>query len=535
MISSLFVVSAFFQWAQVLCIAANGLTDLPVQAAPHLLALKELRIQYWDGEPEALEEFLGRLPALETLSLVCARGRISQLPGSLRRLGGSLQRLQIEHSTLGSEERSPIRRGEGVVVMWARHCMNLGTTHHEQPSEVGCTLPPGILDGLASLTSLHINCLRIASLPPSLTALSSLQRLRISNGHLLSPFTENPGALGSLGSLGSLSLLGSLRALEDLRLEGLDCVEELPRSLSALTGLTSLSVQSMKLLKVVPVWPSWGRLRKLRLLSCPLLSSVGDCLSVLAQLESLKVDCTLMHPQPPCLSALRQLTELSVIRVCRGGAHKTRLPDTLGLLPSLKSITANMSCLGELPASVSLLTGLASLDVNTGPDEGYCLMYQSGLLFVPPMEGLKRLPLEQRRRLSARRQSLCTLQWLHTFWLPDSLECFSQALKWLTIEQFNGVRLPSSLSQLQALTVLWLKSCPLLKDLPAELASLPNLRVLDLERCPKVEAVTGAQDGFPSLQLFSVSACEVLQRRQHNPFGARTEIRVFGLDSGLTS
>jgi len=56
-----------------------------VEAAPHLRALKELRIQYWDGPPEVLEAFLVRLPALETLSLVCTR--VTQLPASCEASG----------------------------------------------------------------------------------------------------------------------------------------------------------------------------------------------------------------------------------------------------------------------------------------------------------------------------------------------------------------------------------------------------------------------------------------------------------------
>jgi len=125
--------------------------------------------------------------------------------------------------------------------------------------------------------------------------------------------------------------------------------------------------------------------------------------------------------------------------------------------------------------------------------------------------------------------------WLHTACLPASLECFSQSLRRLTVEQYSGVRLPSSLSDLQTLTVLWLKDCPRLRELPAEVALLPCLRVLDLERCPELEAITGAEEGFKSLQLFSVSSCQVLQRRRKNPFRARPEIRVFGLDNALTS
>jgi len=251
-------------------------------------------------------------------------------------------------------------------------------------------------------------------------------------------------------------------------------------------------------------------LEMLHITGCPKVPAPGSSLQAFPNLGTLVLGCEQMHPSPPQLDSLTALKSFTVSsgEPCTRH-HRTALPASLAILPSLRRIQACVACLGEIPASLSDLTALQSLDVQT---------YDT-VLCVPEPQHLRRIPPKQASQLLAKAQQLLGYTSLDTSWMPTSARCISN-LEVLNLSQFPGLRLPAAIGQLQKLTQLVIQDCTFLQVLPQEIASLPHLLILKLLRCWSLKRISQAEEGFAALQEALCEECPVLQRPPRGRLGA---------------
>lgn len=411
---------------------------------------------------------------------------------------GSLRVLQIGAVLLPEDYDLPLLKyanpsgvppihQDNAVALWKRHCKPVGQAerHHGKAGS------PALFDGLSSLETLRMHCLRFNTIPSSLFSLVALKQLHLGGGRLVH---ELPPELGDLG------------ALRELRLEHFPLVQHLPNALSALTALTSLAIESLSKLSELSFRPSWEKMQDLSVTECGLLPPLRGALGVLTSLKHLRLGCNLLDALD--VGPLSHLTSFEVTACSHGSGNKT-LPQSLSMLPSLQRIKAANCCLGEVPHYLSQLTGLESLDLDA-PDTVPSRRRSRRLLYVLPPESCKLLPPCEKRKLQSMRNEIKAFRTCTTSWLPVSLECL-RSLQHLSLSGFQGRSLPSRLSELKELTSMHLGCCHELESLGQGLASLPALRLLKLWWCPCLRAIPCADQTFPALQGVLVEGCPLTQ------------------------
>ncbi|GAA4409267.1 hypothetical protein GCM10023187_32300 [Nibrella viscosa] len=199
-------------------------------------------------------------------------------------------------------------------------------------------------NGRVSLIDLKNNRLS-GTLPSSLSALTSLQVLRLFGNDLS----------GSLPA--SWSALTNLR---DLRAQGNQLSGSLPDSWSALTNLQVLILDNNNLNGSLPAsWSALASLQELWLVGNQLSGSLPASWSALTKLQLLRAQSNqLSGSLPTSWSALPNLQQLYLNDNQLSGS----LPDSWSALPSLRVLNLFQNQLsGSLPASWSALTSLQVL------------------------------------------------------------------------------------------------------------------------------------------------------------------------------
>jgi len=280
---------------------------------------------------------------------------------------------------------------------------------------------------------------KLSALPESLTQLTRLESLNLSNNEL----KVLPESLGQLTQLRSLDLSSN-----DLK--------ALPESLGQLTQLQSLDI-SQNQLKALP--GSLTKLTNLRSLNVSQneLKALPKTLGHLTQLQSLNVSNNLLKSLPSSLSELTGLKSLDLTR-----NELTALSESIGQLSQLTSLSLTLNKLSKLPMSLGQLSRLESLRLS-----------YNRLTELPESLGL----LTQLRVLILDENLVTTL--------PERLDQLG-TLTLLSCSKNKIETLPEGLTKLSSLQVLWLEDNQLtaLPQSLADLATQGNLRQLYLHGNP---------------------------------------------------
>jgi Leucine-rich repeat (LRR) protein len=335
--------------------------------------------------------------------------------------------------------------------------------HYSQHDSEKLTELPDSLTALTQLQSLNLSDNRLTALPESFAQLNRLQSLNLTNNQL----TALPDSLTQLNQLQSLNLannqlmalpdsLGQLSHLQWLNLNG-NRLTALPNSINQLKELRSLSLYYNRLTALPD---SLSQLTQLQWLSLGgnQLAVLPEWLGQLTQLQSLSLANNQMTAFPKWLRQLTQLLSLSL-----ADNQLTVLPEWLGHLTQLHSLSLGGNKLTKLPDSLGQLTRLQSLSLGANQ-----------LTALP--ESLGRLT--QLRMLVVDNNRLTTL--------PEGLGCLT-LLDDLTVNGNLLTTLPLSLANLKNLTQLWLGNPPEdgnpLSTLPESIRGLTNLETLCLSKC----------------------------------------------------
>ncbi|GJP62286.1 hypothetical protein CLOP_g19369, partial [Closterium sp. NIES-67] len=303
-----------------------------------------------------------------------------------------------------------------------------------------------------------------SSLPQSLTTLSLLERLTVSNCPWLSSL---PGNFGDLPALKSLVL----RQLS---------LSSLPDSLSRLSALKILVLHTLPLSALPDSIGQLSALDTLVLYQLP-LSNLPDSLCHLPSLETFfLIGCTgrqqdsLQLPEGfCCLSALQTL--------CIADVPRLRLPKDIGQLQVLQTLFLNrLLQQTHLPPSFTQLTSLTRLEL------GNCMLRQLPTA-LGNLTSLKEVHLHSCRRLQELPESLTSLSSLEVLmvdgctWL-SSIPRYLDSLGKLKRLELTGCQLATDppISLPLSLEILSLGNSYRAADLP-DVSLLPKLRKLNLK------------------------------------------------------
>ena len=192
-------------------------------------------------------------------------------------------------------------------------------------------LPEGLRALAGELRALKVESERLAEVPDEWVGeLTRLEVLHISKGGWLN--TELRALPSTLGQLGTL---------KKLLLSGLATLEEMPDTLGSLTSLESLTIADCPKLKALPASIMLlSRLQELRIDGLSELEEMPDTLGSLTSLESLTIaDCPKLKTLPASIMLLLRLQELKIGQHGVGLSELQEMPDTLGSLTSLESLT----------------------------------------------------------------------------------------------------------------------------------------------------------------------------------------------------
>ncbi|CAI5458131.1 unnamed protein product [Closterium sp. Yama58-4] len=290
------------------------------------------------------------------------------------------------------------------------------------------------------------------------------------------------------------------------------------------------------------------KLRHLRLLTLRALPHLPPNVTLLSDLRTLHL-CrhtrfygedhleNLIAP-PESVAALQRLQEL---RVAAGSAFQG-LPDSIGSLTNLQSLTFANPSLSDLPTSIGRLPHLQTLGIEMErlewiPDSFQHLtrlrslsLHSKCLTRVPEhvmgaMLRLKALSLSC-PEIDSLPDNLGALVQLETLKLQDLpyLRCLPesmgelQRLRSLEINQVGMRQLPESLctgSARHSLEKLYLRECRELKQLPPQLPMLTRLQDLEITFCRSVESLDPLFAPDPALS----SQHDEEQRSAQQPWG----------------
>ncbi|GBG88058.1 hypothetical protein CBR_g46427 [Chara braunii] len=425
--------------------------------------------------------FFSRLDGLTELDLSCS-GSLVELPGGIGLLT-RLRSLNLQDCVSLRALPDDIADLTGLEEIELAGCRKL------------CSLPVEF-GRIRYLTSLNLSSSGVTELPVSITRLDRLTELKLSSA---SELVRLPSRMSGLNCLKSLILrdcvnfralpnsITALTNLEILNLHGCRQVTCLPREIG---NLVNLQILRLGFSGVQALPDSIRRLQGLTELdltwACE-LDQLPTGISGLVSLTSLNVQgCVKVKTLPDGIVMLTSLEELSLY----GCKHLTRLPEQFGNLRRLRSLCLSYSGLKELPASMSGLDALTSLDL--GCFSG-CFLH-----FPADISGLKRLELldlQDCQNLKA---------------LPD---CVSQlvSLKELNVSGCKELRhLPTDIGNLENLQLLNLRSSGL-TALPASISNLGKLMELDLSFAGELAQLPAEISGLKSLRLLNLHSCASLE------------------------
>ncbi|KAB7726872.1 BspA family leucine-rich repeat surface protein [Rudanella paleaurantiibacter] len=246
---------------------------------------------------------------------------------------------------------------------------------------------PSSLSALISLQDLRLQANQLSgSIPSGLSALTNLQRLDLDNNQLSGSIPSSLSALINLQRLflqnnqltGSIpNSLSALTSLQQLFLINNQLSGNIPSSLSALTNLQDLRLSSNQLSGSIP--NSLSVLTNLQLLLLSenqLTGSIPSSLSALTSLLQLRLDRNQLTGSIP--NSLSALTSLQLL-LLNNNQLTGNIPASLSALINLQDLWLhNNQFIGSIPSSLSALTNLSSLNLNDNQLSG---CYPASLTF----------------------------------------------------------------------------------------------------------------------------------------------------------
>jgi Leucine-rich repeat (LRR) protein len=287
-----------------LAIATGSLDDRDAERIAANSGLRELAVTLQRGSMPALPRALGTLAGLQKLEITSWNGDIGDL-SAIEQLGALVD---LEIQVTGSP-----------------------------------ALPPGIT-GLTKLERLKLEMPAMRSLPEDLDRLSALRDLEISR----TPLPSLPEALGGLQQLTRLSL-------HQLALESL------PRRFGDLAALKQLTIWNTPIRALPTDIERLTSLEDLDIERCP-IAAVPPGLCELPALRNLVLNGTALPALPPEIGALQRLQTLVLWNSPVAG-----LPAEVGELADLSYLNLANTKIRELPAALGKLATLDSLDVSKSP------------------------------------------------------------------------------------------------------------------------------------------------------------------------
>ncbi|CAI5498953.1 unnamed protein product [Closterium sp. Naga37s-1] len=435
---------------------------------------------------------------------------------------------RLEELTLNSCLRN-MRKLPSLASLSSLRVLKIRESFRDLPDEFGA---------LRALEELHLICRELRSLPASVTQLTRLSRLCLTNCFAMEQLPSN---LGALSGLMSLEISASYR------------LKTIPESIGALKELRRLVLRYIKC-QLPDVGHEWRKLEELRLEYCDCVRLPPISLESLALL-SIRHCCSLraLFEDIGEASALRELEIVESPIECLTDRERWMLapyglvlPPTLLALPRLAHVVPeNVSCLPSLTAGGAEADGRRQPIARPSPLQSFSLWGCDNLTHLPhtldalapSLRALTLADLPEFYSLPAEVCRLIALTSLSLLRLPhvESLPSALSALSALRALKITGARkltvLPESLDQLAALESLELDDYPLasrsdlpeplfdvtalqsrptaLRSLPASLGRLTALQSLVL-RCVALAAMPATVGGLSALTHLSITHCAAL-------------------------
>ena len=361
------------------------------------------------------------------------------------------------------------------------------------------SLPPEKWSKLENLEKLTMTSSSLKKFPKSVTKITALKKLDLSDKSELKSLSEDIGS--------------KLKSLEELYMSFCD-LQKIPISFGNLKALKKLSLSHNTKLKSLPedIWSKLEHLEELHLRCCGLqqlpiglgnltaltklhlrgnskLKSLPEGIwSKLEHLEVLEMWGCGLQKLPISLS---NLTALKKLDLCRNSKLKDLPEDIWSKLQNLEELDLRWCNLKQLPSSFSNLTELKKLALSGNRE----------LKSLPGDIGTKLQNLEE-----------LDLRWCNLQQLPSSLSNLT-ALKKLNLSGNSKLKsLPEDIgSQLQNLEKLNLKGCDL-KQLPNSLSNLTALKKLNLRRNRKLKSLPeDIGSKLQNLEKLNLKGCDLQQ------------------------
>ncbi|KAH9782261.1 ADP-ribosyl cyclase/cyclic ADP-ribose hydrolase [Citrus sinensis] len=352
-------------------------------------------------------------------------------------------------------------------------------------------------------------CKSLTSLPTSIHSkdLKTLILWGCSNLKNFPKITSCHISLLQLGEVGIKELPSSIECLSNLG-------ELLITDCSELESISS-SVFKLKSLKYIEISNCSNLKRFLEIPSCNTDGSTG--IERLGSCKLVLKECSNIESLPSSLCMFKSLTSLEIVD-CQ---NFKRLPDELGNLEALKTLTVDGTAIREVPKSLGQLPLLYSLQLKKCSELEYISsnifkLKSDMLIEISNCSNLKRFleipSCNTDGSTGIERLGSCELvlkECSNIECLPSSMCMFKSLTSLEIVDCQNFKRLPYELGNFEALSTLTIDGT-VIREVPESLGRLPLLYSLQLKKCSELEYITSSI--FKLKSDIEISNCSNLKR-----------------------
>ncbi|XP_050148625.1 disease resistance protein RPV1-like isoform X5 [Malus sylvestris] len=353
---------------------------------------------------------------------------------------------------------------------------------------------PEILEPMEHLEFLNLSGTAVEELHSSIEFLSALKEIRLRDCRRLSSIPKS---------------ICKLKYLEELDLSCCSKLENFPEILEPMKHLKSLNLSATMVKELHSSIKFLPALKKVKLRGCERLSSIPKSICKLKYLEGLDLSrCFELENFPEILEPMEHLGSLNL-----SGTTVEELHSSIEFLPALKEIRlGDCKRLSSIPKSICKLKYLEELNLSCCSKlENFPVIFEpmehlkslnlrgtaikelhSSIKFLP---ALKKIELEDCKRLSSIPKSICKLKYLEELDLsccsqlenfPENLEPMEH-LKSLNLSGTIVTELHSLIKFLPVLKRIQLRGCERLSSIPKNICKFKYLEELDLSYCSQLE------------------------------------------------